>query len=79
MAVSGPWGDFMTASYYAQGNPNSFNVAVGLQNMLTKGAQGSMMPAFCAGGVLTAIPIMILFFCLQRYYVEGVTGGAVKG
>ena len=26
-----------------------------------------------------AIPVTILFMCLQKYYVEGVTGGAVKG
>ena len=32
-----------------------------------------------AGGVLVAIPVTILFMCLQKYYVEGVTGGAVKG
>ena len=34
---------------------------------------------FCAGGVVVAIPVTILFMCLQKYYVEGVTGGAVKG
>ena len=34
---------------------------------------------FCAGGVLVSVPITILFLVLQRYYVEGVTGGAVKG
>ncbi len=82
MAFTGPWGDYMTASFYAQGNPDNFNVAVGLQNLMNPGGQAlniANVPTFCAGGVLTAIPIMILFFCLQRYYVEGVTGGAVKG
>ena len=34
---------------------------------------------FCAGGVLVAIPVTLLFMALQKYYVEGVTGGAVKG
>ena len=34
---------------------------------------------FCAGGVVVALPVTILFMLLQRYYVEGVTGGAVKG
>lgn len=79
MAFSGPWGDYMTASYLAKGNSSMFNVAVGLQNLISKANQEVYFPAFCAGGVLTAIPIMILFFCLQKYYVEGVTGGAVKG
>ena len=29
--------------------------------------------------VVVAIPIALLFLFMQRYYVEGVTGGAVKG
>ena len=33
MAFVGPWGDYMQASYLAQGNPNMFNVAVGLQQI----------------------------------------------
>ena len=34
---------------------------------------------FCAGAVLVAIPITVLFMIMQKNYVEGVTGGAVKG
>lgn len=34
---------------------------------------------FMAGAVLIAVPITILFLCLQKYFVEGITGGAVKG
>ena len=34
---------------------------------------------FAAGSIVVAIPIVTLFFCLQKYYVSGVTGGAVKG
>ncbi|MDE7167520.1 MAG: sugar ABC transporter permease, partial [Clostridia bacterium] len=29
--------------------------------------------------VIVSIPITALFIWLQRYYVEGVTGGSVKG
>ena len=79
MAFTAPWGDFMLASYLAQGRQELFNVAVGLQGMLTKDNANSNFPIFCAGGVVTSIPIVTLFFCLQKYYVEGVTGGAVKG
>ena len=79
MAFTAPWGDFMLASYLAQGRQELFNVAVGLQGMLTKDNANKNFPIFCAGGVVTSIPIVTLFFCLQKYYVEGVTGGAVKG
>ena len=40
---------------------------------------GDYFAIFCAGGVMIAIPISILFVVMQKFYVEGVTGGAVKG
>lgn len=79
MSFTAPWGDYMMASYIAQGNPDMWNVAVGLQQLLSRGEIEKYFPTFCAGAVVTSIPIMILFFCLQKYYVEGVTGGSVKG
>lgn len=36
-------------------------------------------PASAPGAILVAIPITLLFISIQKYYVEGVTGGAVKG
>jgi arabinogalactan oligomer/maltooligosaccharide transport system permease protein len=79
MGFTGPWGDYMFASVIAGGDAKLFNVAVGLQQLMTKEAGTSGFPIFCAAGVVVSIPIMTLFFFLQRYYVEGVTGGAVKG
>ena len=76
----GPWGDFVFARYVSFGTSDGMNVAVGLQNMLgSAGSINANYTTFCAGGVVVAIPITILFMCLQKYYVEGVTGGAVKG
>ena len=82
MAFMGPWGDYVFASYVAFGNPSGYNVAVGLYRWVNTNdyaAAGGMFTKFCAGGVLVAIPITALFIALQKYYVEGVTGGAVKG
>ena len=78
-AFMGPWGDFMFARIVAMGETSAYNVAVGLQQFLTLDQISKSYTLFCAGGVLVAIPVTILFMCLQRYYVEGVTGGAVKG
>ena len=79
LAFTAPWGDYMLASVMAGGRTEFMNVAVGLQQMLSKEAGTQYFPVFCAAGVVVSIPIVILFFCLQSYYVEGVTGGAVKG
>ena len=78
-AFMGPWGDYVFARYISFGTSDGMNAAVGLNNWLSKDQIASRYTMFCAGGVLVAIPVAVLFMCLQRYYVEGVTGGAVKG
>ena len=79
VAFMAPWCDHIFASYVAFGQNTSYNVAVGLyQWVWTNDFQG-YFTRFCAGGILVAIPVTILFMLLQKYYVEGVTGGAVKG
>jgi arabinogalactan oligomer/maltooligosaccharide transport system permease protein len=79
MAFMGPWGDYVFASYVAFGNVPSYNVAVGLYQWVNVNDYQGYFTRFCAGGVLVAVPITALFLALQKYYVEGVTGGAVKG
>jgi arabinogalactan oligomer/maltooligosaccharide transport system permease protein len=78
-AFMGPWGDFVFARYISFGTSSGMNVAVGLYNWLNRDQIANNYTMFCAGGVLVAVPVTLLFMCLQRYYVEGVTGGAVKG
>ncbi len=78
-AFMGPWGDFVFASYVSNGTSAGMNVAVGMWNWLTPDMIDYRYTMFCAGGVIVALPVVILFLCLQKYYVEGVTGGAVKG
>ena len=79
MAFMAPWGDYVFASYVAFGKSSSYNVAVGLYRWVNTLDYQGYFTRFCAGGVLVAIPITALFLMLQKYYVEGVTGGAVKG
>ena len=78
-AFMGPWGDFVFAKYVTFEDPVGMNVAVGLWKWLTPDRINQNYTMFCAGGVVVALPVAILFMCLQKYYVEGVTGGAVKG
>ncbi len=78
-AFMGPWGDFVFARYISFGSSTGMNVAVGLYNWLNRDQIANSYTMFCAGGVLVALPVTILFLFLQKYYVEGVTGGAVKG
>ena len=75
-----PWMDFVMARLMIKSkNPADWTVAIGLFNMLQKTLLSKYFSVFCAGGVVVAIPISILFVIMQKFYVEGITGGAVKG
>ena len=75
-----PWMDFVYAKMILNaGISANYTVAIGLYKMLDKSLINSYFTQFCAGGVLVSIPISILFIIMQKFYVEGITGGAVKG
>jgi len=79
MGFMAPWGDFMLASYLIHENSAGMNVAVGMYEWLSRTNLNTYYTMFCAAGVIVAIPVVTVFLLLQKYYVEGVTGGAVKG
>ena len=75
-----PWGDFVCAKLMLNsGVSKDWTVAIGLYNMLDRSLVNKYFTIFCAGGFVVSIPISILFIIMQKYYVAGVTSGAVKG
>ncbi len=79
MGFMAPWGDFMLANYLVHENSMGMSVAVGMFEWLSKTMVNTNYTMFCAAGVIVALPVTAVFLALQKYYVEGVTGGAVKG
>ena len=75
-----PWTDFVMAKMILNsGVSTDWTVAIGLSNMLGRNLVNNYFSRFCAGGVLVAIPISVLFVIMQKFYVEGVTSGTDKG
>jgi arabinogalactan oligomer/maltooligosaccharide transport system permease protein len=54
-------------------------LSVGLWGLVAAEQRNTNFGVFCAGTLLTAIPTVLVFQVLQRYIVEGLTAGAVKG
>lgn len=74
-----PWVDYIFPSMICGANYDSYTVALGMFKMLEREFIGSYYTQFAAAAVLVSIPIGALFIVMQKYYVGGVTGGAVKG
>ena len=73
-----PWVDFIFAKVICRANADQYTVAIGLWKMLEKEYMDNCYTFFAAGAIPISIPIAILFLCMQKYYVNGLSGG-VKG
>lgn len=75
----GPWTDFILAKIIMGDKRDYYTVAIGLQLMVNLDFKTQYYKQFLAGSVVVAVPITLLFLKMQKYYVEGVTAGGVKG
>ena len=75
----GPWTDFILAKIIMGDVQENYTVAIGLQKMIDINFKNTYYKQFLAGSVVVAVPITLLFLKMQKYYVEGVTAGGVKG
>ena len=76
-----PWCDYIFVSFIMSGVPDvgMYTVSLGMYKWLEREMIQQYFTTFYAAAVVVATPITILFMWLQKYYVQGVTGGAVKG
>lgn len=74
----GAWSDYIFPSMLFGDQQQNYTVAVGLYWMTDYRRIDTYYTQFAAGALVVALPIVILFIWLQRFYVEGLSG-AVKG
>ena len=77
-AFMGPWCDYIFARLICRDQKQFYTVSVGLWDMLKLEAINGYFTQFCAGAVVVAVPISILFIITQRFYQEAMSG-SVKG
>ena len=75
-----PWCDFIFVNTIIS-DRNLYTVSLGLYKMINaeKNSFNDNFTVFCAGAFVVGVIVVSLFMSMQNYYVEGVTGGAVKG
>ncbi|ODJ61158.1 sugar ABC transporter permease [Brochothrix thermosphacta] len=76
-AFMAPFGDFLLAKFLLRSDER-LTLAVGLQTLVSD-PQQQKVALFAAGAILTALPIVLLFFLLQKNFVSGLTAGGTKG
>jgi len=70
------WNEFILAATFMN-DERAFTLPVVLQSYV--GDYGTEWGRFAAGAVVVSVPVMVLFFLLQKHLVAGLTAGGVKG
>lgn len=70
------WNDLYLALVFLR-RPDDATVPLGLLNFFQK--YTVQWPEFFAALVITALPILVLFFAFQKQFIQGMTSGSVKG
>ena len=71
------WNEYIFSITFLTGEEN-FTLAAGLYALQATEMSGSW-PVFAAASLLVSLPILIIFFCVQRNMSSGLTAGGVKG
>jgi multiple sugar transport system permease protein len=70
------WNDFMWPLIVLTGQEH-YTLPIGLASLAREHSQDSEL--MMAGSVVTVLPVIVLFLAMQRYYLEGLLLGSVKG
>ena len=77
LSFIGTFNEYILASLFLN-DPSQQTIAVGLHGFIS-GQFATNWGPFAAGSLLASLPIVVLFLSLQKYIVNGLTAGAVKG
>jgi multiple sugar transport system permease protein len=79
LSVQGIWNEFLNPLIAVPGAPELATLPLGLANVRAAFGEAQPWNTILAGSLITTIPIAIVFFVFQRYFVQGVAATGVKG
>jgi multiple sugar transport system permease protein len=79
LSVQGIWNEFLHPLIAVPSAPELATLPLGLANLRASFGEAQPWNTILAGTLITTIPIAIVFFTFQRYFVQGVAATGVKG
>jgi glucose/mannose transport system permease protein len=77
LQITGIWNDFLVGVTF--GSTSAQPMTVVLNNMNSTTTTGAFYNVVMAGALLTAAPPLIIYFVLGKFFIQGITAGALKG
>jgi multiple sugar transport system permease protein len=73
------WNDYLLPMVFTLSNPNRMPLVVGVINLKSSGEAASSWNLMLAGTALSMIPMIVIYIAFNRYFIDGLTSGSVKG
>lgn len=73
------WNDYLMPMVFTLSNKDRMPLIVGIMNLKGSGEAASSWNLMLAGSAIALIPMIIVYLMFNRYFIEGLTAGAVKG
>lgn len=73
------WNDYLMPMVFTLSNKDRMPLIVGIMNLKGSGEAASSWNLMLAGSSIALIPMIIVYLIFNRYFIEGLTSGAVKG
>ena len=79
MAFSAAWNDYLMPMVVTLSTPDARPLSVGLVALKNSSEASTAWDLILAGAMISAIPMVIVFLIFNKYFIKGLTSGAVKG
>lgn len=73
------WNDYLMPMIFTLSNPERMPLVVGIMNLKGSGEAASSWNLMLAGSSIALVPMIIIYIIFNRYFIEGLTAGSVKG
>ncbi|HHW31611.1 MAG TPA: carbohydrate ABC transporter permease [Clostridiaceae bacterium] len=80
MSFRHAWNDYLLPMVFTLGKPAQYPLVVGVVALKSFGGEGAAQyNLLMAGTMFSLVPIVVIYLALNRYFIAGITQGAVKG
>lgn len=79
LAFRSSWNDYMLPMVFTMTDTDRMPLVVGIMHLKSSGETASSWNLMLAGTAISLIPMILIYLVFNRYFVSGMTRGAVKG
>lgn len=79
LSFQSSWNEYLMPTIFTIANPSQRTLMVGVVALKNSGNSASSWNLMLAGSTVALIPVLVAYMFFNRYFVSGLTAGAVKG